>query len=103
MLIAKCRHYGVPEKAIAFLEAYLAGRSAKVVVEGDFSEAFSLIHQVFQGIVLGPYYPFGNLRKQSCQVHTAVVLGVVHRFLLVNRNDPMQTPRARPYAISKNG
>ena len=54
MLIQKCWHYGVPARAIAFLEAYPAERSAKVVVGGSFSEAFPLKNQVFQGTVLGP-------------------------------------------------
>ena len=54
VLIQKCWHYGVPARAIAFLEVYLAERSAKVVVGGSFSEAFPLKNQVFQGTVLGP-------------------------------------------------
>ena len=54
VLIQKCWRYGVPARAIAFLEAYLAERSAKVVVGGSFSEAFPLKNQVFQGTVLGP-------------------------------------------------
>ena len=54
VLIQKCWHYGVPARAIAFLEAYLAERSAKVVVGGSFSEAFPLKNQVFKGTVLGP-------------------------------------------------
>ena len=54
MLIQKCWLLGVPAQAIAFLEAYLAERSAEVVVGGAFSEAFSLRDQVFQGTVLGP-------------------------------------------------
>ena len=41
-------------RAIAFLEAYLAQRTAEVVVGGEFSSPFHLCDQVFQGIVLGP-------------------------------------------------
>ena len=42
VLIQKCWLLGVPAQASAFLEAYLAERSAEVVVGGAFSEAFSL-------------------------------------------------------------
>ena len=54
VLILKLWHYGLHEKAISFLEAYLAQRSAEVVVGGEFSDSFSLQDQVFQGTVLGP-------------------------------------------------
>ena len=53
VLIQKCWYYGLPARAIAFLEAYLAQRSAKVLVGGFFSEVSSLKNQVFQGTVLG--------------------------------------------------
>ena len=54
ILIFKCWHYGLHARAIAFLEAYLAQRTAEVVVGGEFSSPFHLRDQVFQGTVLGP-------------------------------------------------
>ena len=53
-LLSKCAAYGLPEKATNFLRAYLAPRTAHVVVGGVSSDAITLENQVFQGSVSGP-------------------------------------------------
>ena len=53
-LLAKLHRAGVGSTYLNFLEAYLAPRQGKVVVQGTASELFTLEDQVFQGTVLGP-------------------------------------------------
>ena len=50
----KFHRAGVGSTYLNFLEAYLAPRQGKVVVQGASSEPFTLEDQVFQGTVLGP-------------------------------------------------
>ena len=58
-LVRKVRRAGLGDKMTAFLAAYLEPRVARVVVEGQSSDAFEIANQVFQGTVLGP--PLWNL------------------------------------------
>ena len=53
-LLAKLHRAGVGSTYLNSLEAYLAPRQGKVVVQGASSEPFTLEDQVFQGTVLGP-------------------------------------------------
>ena len=53
-LLAKLYRAGVGSTYLNFLDAYLAPREGKVVVQGASSEVFVLDDQVFQGTVLGP-------------------------------------------------
>ena len=53
-LVEKCRAAGVGPAFCAFLESYLAPRSAFVVVNGEYSARSIISNQVFQGTVLGP-------------------------------------------------
>ena len=50
---------GVGPQYLNFLDAYLAPRRARVVVEGASSMEFSIENTVFQGTVLGP--PLWNI------------------------------------------
>ena len=52
-LVEKCRAAGVGPLFCDFLEAYLAPRSAFVIVEGHRSQSTQISNQVFQGTVLG--------------------------------------------------
>ena len=53
-LLAKLYAVGVGSTYLNFLDAYLAPREGKVVVQGVSSDTFVLDNQVFQGTVLGP-------------------------------------------------
>ena len=54
LLLAKLYAKGVGSKYLNFLDAYLAPRKGKVVVQGSASEEIALEDTVFQGTVLGP-------------------------------------------------
>ena len=53
-LLGKLQQAGVGSTYLNFLDAYLAPRRGKVVVQGSASEEFVLEDTVFQGTVLGP-------------------------------------------------
>ena len=53
-LLGKLQQAGVGTTYLNFLDAYLAPRKGKVVVQGSSSEEFVLEDTVFQGTVLGP-------------------------------------------------
>ena len=53
-LLSKLHASGVGSKYLNFLDSYLAPRKGRVVVQGAFSDEFSLEDTVFQGTVLGP-------------------------------------------------
>ena len=53
-LLAKLHAAGVGPTYLNFLDAYLAPRTGKVVVQGAFSEDMCLEDSVFQGTCLGP-------------------------------------------------
>ena len=54
ILIECLRKAGISLELLKFLYAYLAPRKARVVVQGQASEFFTIANQVFQGTVLGP-------------------------------------------------
>ena len=54
LLLAKLYQFGVGTTYLNFLDAYLAPRKGKVVVQGSASEEYVLEDTVFQGTVLGP-------------------------------------------------
>jgi len=54
ILLGKLHAHGVGEQFLAFLDSYLAPRTAKVVVQGKYSEDMTIENTVFQGVVLGP-------------------------------------------------
>ena len=90
LLLFKCAWYGLPEKAIRFLEAYLSKRSAQVVVGGHFSEMFDLSDQVFQGTVLGPKLWntfFADIRfvVQSCGLTDLLFADDLNAFQIFDR------------------
>ena len=53
-LLAKLQGYGVGPNFLNFLDAYLAPRTAQVVVQGKKSSDMEISDTVFQGTVLGP-------------------------------------------------
>ena len=53
-LVGKLQQTGVRTTYLNFLDAYLAPRKGKVVVQGSSSEEFVIEDTVFQGTVLGP-------------------------------------------------
>jgi hypothetical protein len=53
-ILAKLYAAGVGSRYLNFLEAYLAPRKGKVVVQGTASEEMALENNVFQGTVFGP-------------------------------------------------
>ena len=53
-LMKKIEQAGVNEEFITFIKAYLAERSAVVVVNGKSSSKMRLSNMIFQGTVLGP-------------------------------------------------
>ena len=46
--------FGIADTALQWFRSYLAGRSQRVLLNGSFSEDFSLPHGVPQGSCLGP-------------------------------------------------
>ena len=48
------RHYGVPEKIIKMIQVFYVGFQAKVLHEGDMTEAFEMMTGVRQGCLLSP-------------------------------------------------
>ena len=48
------RHYGVPEKIIKMIQVFYVGFQAKVLHEGDMTEAFEMTTGVRQGCLLSP-------------------------------------------------
>ena len=53
-LLSKLYASGVGSKYLNFLDSYLPTRKSRVVVQGAFSDEFSLEDTLFQGTVLGP-------------------------------------------------
>ena len=70
-LVIKIRRAGLGNKMCNFLAAYLKPRTAKVIVEGEASDAFTIANQVFQGTVLGP--PLWNLFFADVQLEVAAL------------------------------
>ena len=64
LLLAKLYAAGVGSTYLNFLDAYLAERQGKVVVQGASSESSVLDDQVFQGTKLGP--PLWNVFFCKC-------------------------------------
>jgi len=54
ILLGKLHEQGVGEQLLAFLASYLAPRTGKVAVQGEWSEEMIIDNSVFQGTVLGP-------------------------------------------------
>ena len=54
ILVERLRRTGLTEEMIEFLYNYLAPRQAVVVVQGQESEVFAILDEIFQGTVLGP-------------------------------------------------
>ena len=48
------RHYGVPEKIIKMIQVFYVGFQAKVLYEGDMTEAFEMMTGVHHGCLLSP-------------------------------------------------
>ena len=53
-LLAKLNAAGIGPIFLNFLDAYLAPRQGKVIVQGESSEMFAIEDSVYQGTVLGP-------------------------------------------------
>jgi len=53
-LLLKAQLLGVHPILLRVLESWLSGRTARVVVGGDFSDLFRICNSVFQGTVWGP-------------------------------------------------
>ena len=56
--------FGIADTALQCFRPYLAGSSQRVLLNGSFSEDFSLPHGVQEGSCLGPLL-FYNLCKQA--------------------------------------
>ena len=54
LLMGKLVRLGMPDIYLDFLNAYLDSNIGYALIEGDVSDAFALIIQVFQGTVRGP-------------------------------------------------
>jgi len=53
-LLAKLNGFGVGPLFLNFLDSYLSPRQGQVVVQGAFSDLFTIADSVFQGTVMGP-------------------------------------------------
>ena len=53
-LVQQMRAKGINERIVKLLTSWLQERVARVIVGGTFSITMKLLHQVFQGTVLGP-------------------------------------------------
>ena len=53
-LLSKLYGFGVGPLFLKFLDAYLSPRKGQVVVQGTYSDCFSIADSVFQGTIMGP-------------------------------------------------
>ena len=68
--------FGIADTALQWFRSYLAGRSQSVLLNGSFSEDFTLPHDVLQGSCLGPLFTIyaSKLARTSYIFHLSLVL-----------------------------
>ena len=74
-LLSKARSYGLPEKLVLWIEAFLCNRVQRVKINGILSESKPVLSGIPQGSVLGPilFIIFINdlpdICKYMCQMY----------------------------------
>ena len=92
-LLAKLRAKGVPERWVQLFASWLRARTARVAVNGKFSEVLVLTNMVFQGTVWGPtlwnvFYEDAVLPVKGCGFTEVVFADDLNAFAEV----PAATP-----------